>query len=169
MRQRLLQPSEDHTRGVRRNRAWADGVGAGPSLGLVDDSGDDNADDNPVPAAPCRAPLRRRARTGEDGCVLLGVKWAPALVIEQGARPPPRDRSSDRNEQHRATLEHHPANVVRTRRTGRSGTCMHLLIAGPLALSRRGRRPTCQPCACPLRAPSQGRKGSTAVTHVTCR
>jgi hypothetical protein len=51
----------------------------------------------------------------------------------QRLRPdlPPRDRSSDRNEQHRATLQHHPANAACPRRAVRSGTCTHLLIAGP--------------------------------------
>jgi hypothetical protein len=40
------------------------------------------------------------------------------------------DRSSDRNEQHHATLQHHPANAACPRHAIRSGTCMHLLIAG---------------------------------------
>jgi hypothetical protein len=62
--------------------------------------------------------------------VLLGVKWASTLVIMQGAGLPPRDRSSDRNEQHHAALEHHLANTAWPRRAVRSGTCMHLLIAG---------------------------------------
>jgi hypothetical protein len=52
-----------------------------------------------------------------------GVKWAPTLINGQGAGLPPRDHCSDRNEQHRATLKHHPANAVRTRRVVRSGAC----------------------------------------------
>ena len=39
-----------------------------------------------------------------------------ALVLTQGAGLPPRDRSFDRNEQHRAALGHHPANAARPRR-----------------------------------------------------
>jgi hypothetical protein len=42
---------------------------------------------------------------------------------------PPRDRSCDRNEQHRAALGHHPANVAFPCRVVRSEICMHLLIA----------------------------------------
>jgi hypothetical protein len=48
----------------------------------ADDSGDDNADDNRAPAAPGEAGSQRRSRAGERGCVFLGVKWAPALVID---------------------------------------------------------------------------------------
>ncbi|MCA1704873.1 MAG: hypothetical protein LC808_17050 [Actinobacteria bacterium] len=47
---------------------------------------------------------------------VLGVKWASALVITQGAGLPLRDRSSDRNEQHRAALAHHRANAACPRR-----------------------------------------------------
>ena len=39
---------------------------------------------------------------------LMGV----SVIIMQGIRLSPRDRSSDRNDQHRATLEHHAANIA---------------------------------------------------------
>jgi hypothetical protein len=46
-----------------------------PQLGRgVGDSGDDNADDNPAPAAPCGAGSRRTSTAGEVDCALLGVK-----------------------------------------------------------------------------------------------
>ncbi len=41
-----------------------------------------------------------------------------------------RHRSSDRNDQDRAALEHHPANAASPRRAQRSRICLHLLIAG---------------------------------------
>lgn len=41
---------------------------------------------------------------------------------------PPRDRSSDRNEQHHAALQHHPANATRPRHAVRPGIRLHLLI-----------------------------------------
>jgi len=45
-------------------------------------------------------------------------------------RPPPGDRSLDRNEQHHAALGHHPANAAGPRPAVRSRTCLHLLITG---------------------------------------
>jgi hypothetical protein len=53
-------------------------------------------------------------------------------VIGQGTGLRPRDRSCDRNEQHCAALGHHPANAARPRCAVRSGTSLHLLIAGLL-------------------------------------
>jgi hypothetical protein len=96
----------------------------------ADDSGDDNADDNRAPAAHCEAESRRISKAEEQGCVLLGGQVGSRLGHHAGAGLQPRDRSSDRNEQHRATLEHHPANAACPRRAVRSDTCMHLLIAG---------------------------------------
>jgi hypothetical protein len=93
------------------------------------DSGNDNLDGNPSPAAPCRAGSRRRSREKDSAYALLGVSALPPWPY-QGAGLPPRDRSSDRNEQHHAALEHHPANATRPRRAVRSDTCLHLLIAG---------------------------------------
>ena len=40
--------------------------------------------------------------------MLLGVKRAIALAITQATGLPQCDRSSDRNDQHRDTLQHHP-------------------------------------------------------------
>jgi len=40
--------------------------------------------------------------------------------------------SFDRNEQHRAALEHHPTNAECPGPKVRSGICLHLLIAGSL-------------------------------------
>lgn len=94
-----------------------------------DDNGDDNADDNLAPAAPAE-PVVEQTRRGASGCVLLGVKFAPASVITQSTGLPPGDRSFDRNEQHRAALEHHPTNAACPCRAVRSGICLHLLIAG---------------------------------------
>ncbi len=96
----------------------------------ADDSGDGNADDNRAPAAHCETGSRRRSAAGREGCVLLGVTCASALVVTQGTGLPPRDRSFDRNEQHHGALAHHPANTAWPRRAVRSGTCLHLLIAG---------------------------------------
>jgi hypothetical protein len=73
--------------------------------------------------------------------VLLVVKWAAASVITHGAGLPPADRSSNRNEQHRAALGHHPANAACPRRTARSQTCLHLLIAGSPPSQRNRDRP----------------------------
>jgi len=77
------------------------------------------------------------------------------LVITPGAGLPSRDRSSDRSEQHRAALEHHPASATSPRRTLRSGTCMHLLIAGspPVAL------PEVVPSACHNDGVNRGDRG----------
>ena len=81
-----------------------------------------------VLAYTASAPVLTR---GDAYSYVLGVKWALAsVIIIQGARLPPRDRSSDRNEQHRSALEHHPANAACPHRAVRSGTCPHLLIAG---------------------------------------
>ncbi len=55
-----------------------------------------------------------------------------------GHRLPPRDHSSDRNEQHRAALGHHPANVACPRHAVRPGVCMHLLMAGLLVRVQLG-------------------------------
>jgi len=43
----------------------------------------------------------------------------------------PSDRSPDRNEQHQAALEHHPAHPAHPRCAIRPGTRSHLFIAGP--------------------------------------
>ncbi len=51
-----------------------------------------------------------------------------ALVIMQGTGVPLPDRSSDRNEQHRAALQHHHANAACPRRSVHTGARMHLLI-----------------------------------------
>jgi hypothetical protein len=72
-------------------------------------------------------------QTDQYRCLLPrpgGQVGSPLWRSTQGAGLPPRDRSSDRNEQHRAALQHHPANAACPRRAVRSGTCMHLLIAG---------------------------------------
>jgi hypothetical protein len=42
----------------------------------------------------------------------------------------PYDRTGDRNEQHRAALQHRPVNAASSRRAVRAGTCLHLLIVG---------------------------------------
>jgi hypothetical protein len=76
--------------------------------------------------------------------MLLGVKRAIALAITQATGLPQCDRSSDRNDQHRDTLQHHPANAAYPRHAVRAGTCMHLLIAGLLVqvqLGEPNRRP----------------------------
>ena len=55
----------------------------------------------------------------------------PTLIIAHGTALPARDR----NEQHPDPPQHHPANAAYPRREVRSGTCLHLLIAGsPLLL-----------------------------------
>jgi hypothetical protein len=59
-------------------------------------------------------------------------------VIGQGTGLRPRDRSCDRNDQHRAALVNHPANAARPRCAVRSGTCMHLLIAGSFPVAPTG-------------------------------
>jgi hypothetical protein len=76
----------------------------------------------------CRNSRRYLSSRGQD---------VPDLVIALCARGCG-DRSFDRNEQHRATPGHHPAKAASPRRVVRSGTCLHLLIAGssPLALPR---------------------------------
>jgi hypothetical protein len=80
------------------------------------------------------------SRSQIEGNRVLARSWQssglriPSLRRSTGL--PPHDRNSDRKEQHRATLEHHPANAVRTRRAARTGTCTHLLIAGSRIDSR---------------------------------
>ncbi len=69
-----------------------------------------------------------------------GGTMGSRLVIARGTGLSPRDRNADRNEQHRAALGHHLANTAWPRWAGRSGLCLHLLIAGSVS-SRRGRRP----------------------------
>lgn len=68
------------------------------------------------------------ADPGDANSRVLG--GAPGLGIMQGTGLSPGDRSFDRNEQHRAALEHYPANGAYPRRAVRLGTCLHLLIAG---------------------------------------
>jgi hypothetical protein len=60
----------------------------------------------------------------------------PDLASCKAATLPQRDRSSDRNEQHYAALGHHPANAGCPRRALRSGTYVHLLIAGSPPMAR---------------------------------
>jgi hypothetical protein len=60
--------------------------------------------------------------------MLLGVKRAIALAITQATGLPQCDRSSDRNDQHRDTLQHHSANAAYPRHAVRAGTCMHLFF-----------------------------------------
>ncbi len=50
-----------------------------PARRGADDRGDDNADDNPAPAAPFGSWSRRRSKVGLQVCLLLGVERAPAL------------------------------------------------------------------------------------------
>ena len=91
------------------------------------------------PAASRRQPgtsstVRGRAAAQIEGRIeglpLPGGRVGSCLGHHVGRRPPSRDRSSDRNEQHRAALGHHPVNVACPRRAVLSGTCLHLLIAG---------------------------------------
>jgi hypothetical protein len=78
---------------VGAGRSTTEGGRASPTRQPTDDSGDDNADDNRAPAALCGAGSRRTLRGRTQGCVLLEVKWAPALIIAQDAGLPPRDRN----------------------------------------------------------------------------
>ena len=72
------------------------------------------------------------------GYYRAGQGPTPTSWASMGSRPchrtgtglPPRDRNSDRNEQHRAALGHHLANTAWPRRAGRSGLCLHLLSQG---------------------------------------
>jgi len=98
--------------------------------------------DRPHTASRVAAQIEgRRARF-----VLLGfTRGLPTWLSRRSPQigPPPPDRRSDRNEQHRATLDHHPANAACARCVIRSGACMHLLIAeSPLPPCRGGRART---------------------------
>jgi hypothetical protein len=68
----------------------------------ADDSSDDNVDDNLAPPAPSLTGSRCRSRAGQRTCALLGAKGSQ-VGHHAGRGLPPRDRSSNRNEQHRAT------------------------------------------------------------------
>jgi hypothetical protein len=50
--------------------------GASPCPTFSDDSGDDNAGSNSAPSAPCESWSWRSLKAGEQGCVLLGVRWS---------------------------------------------------------------------------------------------
>jgi hypothetical protein len=101
---------------------------------------------NTVPPDPAR-PLIQTSTRGADlhsgRCRQRSDPYPMVLRHLALEAVPPRDRSSDRNEQHHATLEHHPANAACPRRAVRSGTCMHLLIAG----CRDGGQTKIRPCA----------------------
>ena len=87
---------------------------------------DDNADDSPAPTAPFLTGSRYIARIEgfEQGCVLLEIVEVCALIITRDEGLQPGDRSFDRNEQHHASLGHHPANVACPRGAVRSGSCI---------------------------------------------
>jgi hypothetical protein len=80
----------------------------------ADDSDDDKRRQPGINRTP-RGRLTAQIEDRREGLHVL-VKWTPALIIPQGVGLPPRDRSCDRNEQHRAALEHHPANAACPRR-----------------------------------------------------
>ncbi len=100
--------------GATRRAAEDTAISGSPSHGSRPDD----------PATSTDSPLRRtvrrkiRVRDAERRCGWLN------------------DRSSDRDEQHRAALEHHSANAASPRREVRSGTCLHLLIAGSFSPHR---------------------------------
>lgn len=77
------------------------------------------------------------------------------MFLTQGARLPPRDRSFDRNKQHRAALAHHPTNAAYPRRAVCLGTCLHLLIAGSFSRTEFAK-------------PRQPRSTATRRTHRFC-
>jgi hypothetical protein len=77
-------------------------------------------------------PGRGADRGVESRLRAYGGQAGASLGHHAGRRLPPCDRSCDRNEQHCAALGHHPANAARPRCAVRSGTSLHLLIAGLL-------------------------------------
>jgi hypothetical protein len=52
-----------------------------PRPGGADDTSDDNAYDNPAPAAPSESWLRRRLGVRDECCVLLGVKGSQGVTV----------------------------------------------------------------------------------------
>jgi hypothetical protein len=121
----------------RRHCRWSAGHAAAGKqnqpTAQANDTGDDNADNDRAPTAPCKHDCGTDRSPKEDLLCFWGSSGLPprsprkALACHQVTAVP-----TTVNEQHSAAPRHHPANTACPRRAVRSRTCLHLLIAGSI-------------------------------------